>query len=567
MNGRTVIHSLHEHAVERPSQAAYIFLEGEALSDEKQLTYAQLLQRVQSVASFLTKQYAPESPKGHRVLLVYPPGLDFICAFLGCLYCGVIAIPTYPPASMSPSQMMRDLKKIATIVDDAQADYALTTSTLALALKADVLAPLLGGKAVLQNLKFQATDKLHLQSSLRKYKSSHETSPDDVAFLQYSSGSTGNPKGIQVLHKNLLHNCTNCSKVNFSFSDTKDPIGLIWLPPYHDMGLIGGLLTVLLEGVTLITFSPLAFLKDPPVWIRLMSKYKVTHTGTPNFALDLVVRKMPDFAADELDLSQLRCVCMGGETNRAESMERFYNKFKSVGIKRTVFSPGYALAENTLTVCVTRIDAQPRVILVDKQELEREAKVAKLGESAVGGPFDADPIEGAHRLVSAGAPVEGVVVAITQAAVDSEGGVTAGSYLPEASHGEIWVAGKSVTNGYFKRDSGDTFNRTLANAPAGLPKSGWLATGDLGFMLDEELYITGRSKDLIIIGGRNLHPQDLEKTTAGVCEAALRPGCIAAFSITSAELSVSLVPRASILPVFVTPFFVIRRSPRRKRGQ
>lgn len=331
-------------------------------------------------------------------------------------------------------------------------------------------------------------------------------SGDTLAFLQYTSGSTGTPKGVMLTHSNLLH---NSALIHRCFEHTPHSQGVIWLPPYHDMGLIGGILQPLYGGFPVTLMSPLVFLQRPFVWLQTISQTRATTSGVPNFAYDFCVRKITPEQRAILDLSSWEVAFCGAEPVRADTLDRFTVTFKSCGFRREAFYLCYGLAEATLMVSGGLKAALPTIYTVQGPALKRNRVVMASAE-------DAD----VWKLIGCGQspPDQKVVI------VDPESLIQ----CPPAQVGEIWISGPGVASGYWNRpeETKQTFGAYLADTGEGP----FLRTGDLGFLKDGELFVTGRLKDLIIIGGRNHYPQDIERTVEQ-SHPSLRPGCCVAFSI------------------------------------
>jgi len=488
-----------------PSKPAVFFLEpGPDGGKVKQsLTYQELWDEVVAVSTLLNNEQS-DLQKGDRVVLVYTPSLDFMIAFLACLHSGVIAVPCFPP---NPNR--RDtLQMFAKIVQNCEAKLALTNGEY------NYMKKLAGIRDALtkfkrqptaswpENLKWVSTDKL------AKGTTPAEPVPadhGDVAFLQYTSGSTSDPKGVVITHGNLAHNLTIITN---ELKAVEDTVVVSWLPQYHDMGLIGSYLGCLYCGGTGYYMSPLSFLQRPMLWIEAVGKYKATHLQAPNFAFKLTARKfeVTNYTKDTLNLSSVRHVINAAEPVDEESIETFYKKFGPFGFGNVIF-PTYGLAEHTVFVC----SGGKQIISVDKEELETNGQVSL---SAEGG-------SNVSKLVGCGFPSsQGVDVRI----VDNESLVE----QKESRVGEIWVKSLSKAVGYFNmpEETKTDFDGQMEGATEG----GYLRTGDLGFLHNNELFICGRLKDLIIVGGRNYYPQDIE-TTAESASDVLRPGCSAAFTI------------------------------------
>ena len=488
---RTVSALLQRRAAEQGSQLGYTFLvDGEI--EGARLSYADLDVSARRIAAELIDRGVKV---GDRALLLYPPGLDFISAFFGCLYAGVIAVPSFPP---HPAQIARSLPRLVGIATDAELSVVLTTS--ALVSSVDVIirhAPLLG------SIPWIATDSLDPASIS---EAGLPTLPAaTLAFLQYTSGSTSAPKGVMVSHSNLLH---NLGYANYVEENDSESVSVSWLPVIHDMGLIEGVLEPLLAGYPAYLMAPAAFLQRPVRWLRAMSKYRATNSGGPNFAYDLCVRKITDAQLAELDLSAWRVAYNGAEPVRADTLSAFHERFQRAGFRWRSFYPVYGLAEATLVVSSGRRDYAPSIRNVDAAAIARGELVA---------PSPTTPI--VRRLVPCGHIGFGTRVAI----VDPE---TLQS-CARNEIGEIWVKSPSVAQGYWRRaeQTAQTFGAYLDNSDGP-----FLRTGDLGTLSDGELIVTGRLKDVLIVRGLKHYPQDLE-LTAERHHRAIRPGCSAAFSI------------------------------------
>ncbi len=473
-------------------ETAYTFLaDGE--EEAARLSYAELDRRARGVAAALQLLEV----EGERALLLYPPGLEFVTAFLGCLCAKTVAVPAYPPRSA------RTLPRLLAIVRDARPRLALTTSELLPTLQA--LAARVPGLA---GLRWVATDALDVAALAAAWRDP-AVDGDTLAFLQYTSGSTALPKGVMVTHGNLLH---NEETIQAAFEVTPESVIVGWLPLYHDMGLIGNVLQPLYSGARCVLMSPLAFLQRPARWLRAISRCRATTSGGPNFAYELCLRKVPPAERLGLDLSSWRVAFNGAEPVRAETLERFAAAFSPCGFRREAFYPCYGLAEATLFVTGGAVAAPPVVESFKAADLERDRAVPVQ-------PLD----PAARRLAGCGVAGAGQEVVIAGAG---------GRPCPPGAVGEIWVAGPSVAAGYWGRpaETAEAFAAALAPEAAAAPRGPFLRTGDLGFLHGGELFVTGRLKDLVILRGRNHYPQDLE-LTAERSHPALRPGGGAAFSV------------------------------------
>lgn len=474
-------------------RTAFIFLQdGETESDR--LTYAELDRRARAIAARLQTCSRP----GDRVLLLYPPGLEYIAAFFGCLYAGVVAVPAYPP------RPNRSLQRLQAIAEDAEAAIALTLTTTLTSLQRR-LAPTLGQEATaLQALQWLATDVI--PDAVAQDWQPISFKPDALAFLQYTSGSTAAPKGAMITHGNLLY---NSELIYRYFGHSSESVGVLWLPLYHDMGLIGGVLQSVYAGFPVTLMSPLVFLQRPIRWLQAISRYRATTSGGPNFAYDFCVRKITPEQRQTLDLSSWTVALNAAEPIRQDILERFIATFGPCGFRRSTFYPSYGLAEATLMVSGGLHGAEP---------IYKTVQTAGLKQHRVIPTQPTDPQ--AQTLVSCGTTLGDQTIVIVHPETQT----------PCAANqvGEIWVAGASVGKGYWRNLAATQrdFHAYLADTGAGP----FLRTGDLGFLDQGQLYVTGRLKDVVIINGRNHYPQDIEITVER-CSDTIRPACCAAFSV------------------------------------
>jgi len=489
-NAETLVDVLRWRALHQPDRRAYIFLnDGE--QEEVVYTYAQLDQHARSIAATLQRH----TTVGERVLLLYPSGLDYIAAFMGCLYAGAIAVPVYPPSSN------RSMQRIQAIVADADARLVLTTS--AVLTKTRSLSKHI---PELQALHWMATDEEGATIPAEQWRP-YIPARDDVTFLQYTSGSTGTPKGVMVSHGNILHNSAMMRDCGHHTAET---VGVSWLPMFHDMGLILGVLQPLYVGFLAILIAPAAFIQRPFRWLQAISRYRGSSSYAPNFAYDLCINRITQEERAQLDLRSWRIAVNAAEPVRAETLERFITSFAPCGLRRTVMVPAYGLAETTLMVSCSVVDTEAPTIHLDRVSLaQNRVLIAAAGEP-----------DKTVDIVSCGyvARDQRVVIA------DPESKRMCGP----AEIGEIWVAGPSVTHGYWKRpqETEETFRAYLSDTGEGP----FVRTGDLGFVYKEKVFLTGRLKDLIILRGQNYYPQDIELTVER-SHPSLRPGCGAAFSV------------------------------------
>ncbi|GBC61781.1 non-ribosomal peptide synthetase [Desulfonema ishimotonii] len=482
---------LQNRAASEPEKLAYVFLkDGE--SGESRLTHLGLEQKARSIGARLQTIVPP----GGRALLLYPPGPEYIAAFFGCLYAGVMAVPVYPP---HPARLERTMPRLKAIIQNAEPAVSLTLSSIR-----PLSEPLFAQYPDLPEMHWLATDDIGPEAAAQWQAPSVDR--DTIAFLQYTSGSTGTPKGVMVSHGNLL---SNSVMIRRCFGISEADRGVIWLPPYHDMGLIGGILQPLHAGFPMTIMSPVAFLQNPFRWLEAVSRFRATVSGGPNFAFDLCARKVTDEQRKQLDLSAWRVAFNGAEPIRPETMERFSAAFSDCGFRPEAFYPCYGLAEATLIVSGGSPEAPPVLKTVCSDGLAEGRAVPPAGEDRK-----------VRTLVGSGNTAPNLKMVIVNPDTRMP--------CPDGEIGEIWVGGENVTRGYWHRpdETRKTFAACLADTGAGP----FLRTGDLGFSDRGELFVTGRVKDLIIIRGRNHYPQDIE-LTAEQSYALLRPGCSAAFSV------------------------------------
>ncbi|HZF11551.1 MAG TPA: MupA/Atu3671 family FMN-dependent luciferase-like monooxygenase [Thermoanaerobaculia bacterium] len=480
-----LVELLLERASVQPSRQAYAFLD-EAGEETARLTYAELAVRARAVGAHLQEM----GLAGERALLLFPPGLDFVVAFLGCLCAGVVAVPAYPPRSN------RTLGRLRSIALDARPRVALTVASALPQIET------LGAQLTeLRAIHLLATDEIPVE--LADVWRDPALATDSLAFLQYTSGSTAAPKGVMVSHGNLIH---NEEMIRCAFGQSEDSVIVGWLPLYHDMGLIGNVLQPLFAGAQCCLMSPVSFLQRPIRWLQAISRYHATTSGGPNFAYELCVAKTTEAERADLDLASWRVAFNGAEPVREATQERFFRAFAPAGFRREAFYPCYGLAEATLFVAGPEPGEGPTVAAFAAEPLERGAAVPAAAELA------------SRTLVSCGRSWLGQTIAI----VDPDG-----RRLPAGKVGEIWVSGPSVARGYWQRP--EETARDFAARLAGGEET-YLRTGDLGFEREGRLFVAGRLKDLIILRGRNLYPQDIE-LTAERSHRGLRAGCGAAFSI------------------------------------
>lgn len=490
----TLVDLLRSRAAESPDKLAYIFLlDGEV--QEERITYGELHRQAQAIGAWLQSLGAA----GERAVLLYPPGLGYIAAFFGCLYAGVVAVPAYPP------RLNRPVPRIQGIVADSQAIVSLTTS------------------AILENIeqRFEHAPDLKALHWLDTEKvpagiEANWTPPaitgESLAFFQYTSGSTSQPKGVMLSHANLLY---NLEMIRCGFHLEKDITGVLWLPSYHDMGLIGGILEPMYTGGMSVLMSPLFFLQRPYRWLEALSRYKGNVAGGPNFSYDLCIEKISPEQRQKLDLSHWQLAFSGAEPVRAGTLERFAATFAECGFRAEAFYPCYGLAEASLIVSGGDGPAKQTPVAFRRSALEEGRVVLAVEGDNDGGAGDS------QLMISCGQPLleEKVVIANPH---------TLAPCAPDEI-GEIWVSGQNVAQGYWRRP--DETERTFGARLNGSGEGPFMRTGDLGFFHNGELFIAGRLKDLIIIRGSNHYPQDIELTVEQ-SHPGLQSGGGAAFSVT-----------------------------------
>ncbi|HEX5758690.1 MAG TPA: type I polyketide synthase [Thermoanaerobaculia bacterium] len=486
----TLVDVLRTRALLEPAGVAYVYLvDGEA--QELRLTYGELDEEARAIAAALRSSLR----EGDRALLLYPAGLDYVKAFFGCLYAGVVGVCAYPPPIARGKRL---LPRLRAILADSAAKAALTTREMLAHTEA-----FLAGEPGLGELRWVTTDGAGEPTAGAAWREP-EIGADSLAFLMYTSGSTGTPKGVMVSHGNAVHNLSAFR----GFEQRLLTASVSWLPLFHDLGLVFGVLHPLYQGKPAILMPPEAFVRRPARWLQALSRYRASATFGPNFAYDLCARRITAEERAGLDLSSCNFVLNGSEPVRWETIERFTTAFALCGFRRAAFYPAFGLSEGTSDVSGNATFAEPLVCALRAEELERHRVV------------EAPDDEGAQRVVGCGALLPGQRAVI----VDPE---TLAACPPDGV-GEVWLQGPSVALGYWGRpdDTEETFRARLAGSCDGP----FLRTGDLGFLHCGELFITGRFKDLIIIRGINHYPHDLE-LTAEQAHPALRPGCGAAFAL------------------------------------
>jgi acyl-CoA synthetase (AMP-forming)/AMP-acid ligase II/acyl carrier protein len=509
---------LFERAVQHPDRPAIVFLDEQR--SETTLTYGSLWQKSLEIANALTDHDATnptvncENTPYRRALLLFPPGIDFFPAFFGCQLARWIPVPTNYP------KPHREMPRLNSCARDCSPSLILSNRRTLDTLDRTKLDPAADVPAIAVDQLPQAT-AFDGQNRLTGNRFADQSSaslkaidPKSTAFLQYTSGSTSAPKGVVVSHQNLMANL-EAIRVGFGLgwaetSGQSVTTSVFWLPHFHDMGLIGGVLAPLYVGFRTVLMSPQAFVRRPVLWLRAVQQYRAVVTGAPNFAFELCTDRIPPEQAQTLDLSSLRVLFCGAEPIRANALRAFEARFASAGFDGNSFYPCYGLAEATLLASGGQGPGQVKVLSIDRQSLQQGTIRLTQSQS-----------NNTTSLVSCGKAALETEIAIA----DPESRIR----LNELQVGEVWLRGPSVSAGYYRmaEDQEERFSATLRTKRAGRffwskvknttddldPKPAFFRTGDLGFMHEGNLYITGRIKELIIVRGRNYFPQDIEATT------------------------------------------------------
>ncbi|UCJ13788.1 MAG: aminotransferase class I/II-fold pyridoxal phosphate-dependent enzyme [Phormidium sp. PBR-2020] len=487
----TLVDILEFRAREQPKQTAFTFLvDGEA--ETNTVNYEELNLRSKVIAAHLQKYASP----GERALLLYPSSLEFIEAFLGCLYAKVIAIPVYPP------KRNQKISRLEAIIDDSDAKVVLTLES-----RIGSIQKHFDKSPKLTQIACIATNKIKNEEVLSWKSPDFDLST--IAFLQYTSGSTGNPKGVVVDHANLLH---NLNYIQTAFQLTSETVSVSWLPVFHDMGLIDGILEPIYTGFHGVLMSPETFVSKPIRWLKAISKYRATHCGSPNFGYALCLEKISSDERNSLDLGSWVTAYNGAELIRFEVLKRFAEFFKPCNFKFEFFYPCYGMAETTLMVSGGLVRDRPPCVTLQNDDLKQNRVVIA--------PANSTNSTNTSHFVGCGRAWLDTQIVI----VDPE------TFKQVSSDriGEIWVKSPSVARGYWNQPekTKETFEAYLQDTKEGP----FLRTGDLGFIKFNELFITGRIKDLIVIRGRNYYPQDIEFTVEK-CHVSLRGNSGAAFAV------------------------------------
>jgi acyl-CoA synthetase (AMP-forming)/AMP-acid ligase II/acyl carrier protein len=482
-----IIDCLREHAIVCPEKEIFIFLNNDQLS-EQTISYHELMIRVSIMGESLSEF------RGSKALLIYQDTLEFIVSFLGCLYAGIIAVPVLFNKSS------RQRTRLTGIIENASVNLLLTSE--------DHVAPLhemIGDYVQASGITVICTDTIFSPEVPVFNPSSQE-----IAFIQYTSGSTDIPKGVVISNQNLTH---NQEMIRNTFHCDQDAVICSWLPFHHDMGLIGNILHTIHVGCTCVLFPPYHFMQQPLRWLTAITKYKVTHSGAPNFAYDLCIERITPEESAQLDLSSWQVAYNGAEIVRGSTIIRFSDYFKSAGFSKHAFYPCYGLAEATLMVSGVKEKGASPLTLIINRNIAADGKVIAAQEST-----DTKLVTSSGRL----SPGIDLVIIRQQ---DQEP-------CNEMEEGEICIAGKSVTSGYWNKDNRGTF----------IERDGrrWLRTGDTGFLYQRELFVLGRMKEMLIIRGVNYYPWDIELVVSN-CSHEIVPNGVAVFSTEHDEEEVFVI--------------------------
>lgn len=471
---RSFVDVLDERCQKQPDQLAYGFLSrGETLTHT--LSYAQIHHQAKQLATVLLQKCQP----GDRALLLFPDGLEFIYSFYACLIAGIIAVPTFTPRANRP------VDKTAKIARNADVKLILSTGTIQHSLEA-----IFAQHEYLKSIDWLAVDQCPEQSAAAI--TWPKINADDIAFLQYTSGSTSDPKGVQISHRNLL---ANQAMIKHDFQHSSSSVMVGWLPLFHDMGLIGNVLQPMYVGYPVYLMSPLAFLQKPVRWLQAISQYRATTSGAPDFAYKYCAEKINDNQLSGIDLSSWRVAFNGAEPVKANTLSTFYNNFSAIGFAEKAFYPCYGMAEATLFICGADVDEKPRTIQAERAELQLGTNV--------------------RAYETSDAPTQTVLVSSGRLHSDENLLIVNPETFEPADNGtigEIWIYGQHVSSGYWNNPNANSDFHNAYLATDKKRQKAYFRTGDLGCSINHQLYVTGRVKELIIVNGQNHYPHDLLDT-------------------------------------------------------
>jgi acyl-CoA synthetase (AMP-forming)/AMP-acid ligase II len=499
----TLSHYLVEAAAARPDETAFTFVDfsTDIGGVTRTLTWRQLESRVRLAAEGLRHAGA----MGERVAVVAPQSLDYIVAFLAAACAGCVAVPLFPPSLPGHDD------KLVAVLQDAAPRFAVTTEG-----RQASFTEFCATRGLPSGLRVVTERQLgEMAAHPREPARPWHPRPEDAAYLQYTSGSTRTPSGVEITHANVCANARQALEAYDIRTGRNCTVG--WLPLYHDMGLVLAVALPIVGHVPSVLMDPLAFIQQPARWLRLLSRHPGALTAAPNFAYDYCVRRVEGEERAELSLGSVTAMVNGSEPVGARTLERFQAAFAPVGMVRTIMRPSYGLAEATVFVCASPAGEEPTVTSFDRDALG-------LGDARVVEPDDGAAVA---ELVACGRPV-GQEIAIVDPLTSR--------LLEDGRVGEIWLRGPNVGRGYWGRpeQSTATFRATLHGDDPSDPAHHWLRTGDLGMIHDKQLYVTGRLKDLVIIDGTNRYPHDIEETVQGA-HRAIRPHHVAAFAVDTGD--------------------------------
>jgi len=501
--GDTLSRHLALSARHAPDEAAFGFVDFDADGDgtSAELTWKELDTRVRAVAAGLHRAGAV----GERVAIVAPQGLDYVVAFLGCLCAGAIAVPLFPPDLPGHGE------KLAAVLADAAPSLVISAPE-----QREAVADFCTGHGITSPVRVVSVEGLVQTAGTAdtQARTAREPQPEDCAYLQYTSGSTRMPSGVEITHANV---CVNARQALDAYDVGSGHNCVVsWLPLYHDMGLMLGLVMPLVHRMRSVLMDPLDFVQQPIRWLRVLTHHDGTLTAAPNFAYDYCVRRVPPEERTGLSLGSVAVMINGSEPVSPRTLERFHEAFAPSGIRRTAMRPSYGLAEATVFVTASPAGEEPTVTPFDRDLLAQG--IARVAEPADGGSIT--------ELVACGRPADQEA-----AIVDPD----TGRRQEDGTVGEIWLRGPNIGRGYWGRPpDGEPFGAVMENADPADPAQRWLRTGDLGMWHDKQLYVTGRIKDLVIVDGTNHYPHDIELTVENA-HPAIRRHHTAAFAVPADE--------------------------------